>query len=66
MFNIFHTATNCVTAGINSSSAGAQNSWENLKKSETQKLALNPKKCQKQLKIGQRVYTLRDEDICGT
>ena len=39
IFNIFHTIANCVTIGINSKSAGAQNSWENLKKSETQKLA---------------------------
>ena len=39
IFNIFHTTTNYVTVSINSNSASAQNSWENLKKSETQKSA---------------------------
>ena len=39
IFNIFHTTANCVTVGIDSSCAYAQNSWGNLEKSETQKLA---------------------------
>ena len=37
LFNVFYTTANCVTVGINSNCAGAQNTWENLKKSEIQK-----------------------------
>ena len=36
--NIFYTTANCVNVGIASNCAEAQNSWENLEKSETQKL----------------------------
>ena len=38
-YNIFYTTANCVNVGIISNCAEAQNSWENLEKSETQKLA---------------------------
>ena len=38
-FNTFCTTDNCVTVGININCVGAQNSWENLKISETQKSA---------------------------
>ena len=38
-YNIFYTTANCVTAGVNNNYANIQNSWENLKKSETQKSA---------------------------
>ena len=37
-YNIFYTTANCVNVGIASNCAEAQNSWENLEKSETQKL----------------------------
>ena len=37
IFNIFNTTANCVNVGIASNCAEAQNSWENLEKSETQK-----------------------------
>ena len=38
-YNILYTTANCVTAGVNNNYANIQNSWENLKKSETQKSA---------------------------
>ena len=57
IFNIFHTTANCVTVGINSNSAGAQNSCENLKKSEKHKNRHKIlKNFHKQLKILQWVY----------